>query len=272
MFVRLGFSVAAHLDPEVLLLDEVLAVGDVAFQQKCLKRIDELTQTGRTVLFVSHTPAAVAQLCHRAIVINDGTLVFDGAVEAALDAYVRSPQLDGGASAMEQETSERDGTGEIRVVDVRVRATDGGAIVPGRGIAFEIDLVARRPSPAGGVDVDLGIWSPTTGQPLTISTRYEADNPLGGWSSDGRATLVCEVDELPLRPARYSIAVGVERSGEILDACRHQADFTLHTTDFYGTGHLPLDNHPSLVLVRQEWRQVEPDAAAAASGARADAR
>ncbi|MDP9262528.1 MAG: ABC transporter ATP-binding protein, partial [Actinomycetota bacterium] len=92
MYVRLAFAVAAHLDPEVLLLDEVLAVGDSAFQQKCLHRIDELTQSGRTVLFVSHTPAAVAQLCHRVVVVNGGRIVFDGDVDQGIQEYLGSPQ------------------------------------------------------------------------------------------------------------------------------------------------------------------------------------
>jgi lipopolysaccharide transport system ATP-binding protein len=102
MQVRLAFAVAAHLDPEVLLLDEVLAVGDVAFQQKCLQRIEEMTQSGRTVIFVSHSPAAVSQLCSRAIVINGGTIVFDGDVGVAIEEYLESATIAGGPSAHEE--------------------------------------------------------------------------------------------------------------------------------------------------------------------------
>lgn len=88
MIVRLGFAVAAHLDPEVLLLDEVLAVGDVPFQQKCLDRVRELTREGRTVLFVSHDPASVERLCDRAILLDGGRVVHDGDVGVALERYV----------------------------------------------------------------------------------------------------------------------------------------------------------------------------------------
>lgn len=90
MVVRLGFAVAAHLDPDVLLLDEVLAVGDVPFQEKSLARVRELTRDGRAVLFVSHDPSSVERLCERAIVLDGGRVVHDGDVMTALDLYVRT--------------------------------------------------------------------------------------------------------------------------------------------------------------------------------------
>ena len=254
MYVRLGFAVAAHLDPEVLLLDEVLAVGDSAFQQKCLHRIDELTQTGRTVLFVSHTPAAVAQLCHRAIVINGGGIVYEGDVDEAIQRYLGSPQLDGSASALEQEASLREGSGEVRVAAVRVAGDEGGRVVPDRPITFEVDVVAERRTTLRNATLDLGIWSATGGQPVVLSTRYESDDPLNGLELGAPVTLVCRVEELPLRPSHYVVAVKVERNGELLDSCRHQAEFTLHPSDFYNTGVIPRETHQSPVLVRQHWQ------------------
>src|SRR5437899_12025646 len=78
MYVRLAFAVAAHLNPEILVVDEVLAVGDIAFQKKCLGKMNEVSRVGRTVLFVSHNMAAVENLCRRGIVLDGGTLVFEG--------------------------------------------------------------------------------------------------------------------------------------------------------------------------------------------------
>ena len=253
MYVRLGFAVAAHLDPEVLLLDEVLAVGDTAFQQKCLRRIDELTQSGRTVLFVSHTPAAVAQLCSRAIVINGGRIVFEGDIDGAIQEYLGSPQIDGSASATQQETSEREGTGEIRVTALRISCPAGSPVVPDRPVSFEVDLVAERPISTHDLNLDLGIWNATSGQPVLLSTRYESDDPLQGLDLAESVTLVCEIDELPLRPSHYIVAVSVERDGQVLDACRHQAEFSLHASDYYNTGVIPRSGHPSQLLVRQRW-------------------
>src|SRR5213078_1044255 len=89
MYVRLGFSVAAHLDPDIVLLDEVLAVGDVAFQARCLDRIGELRKAGRTIVFVSHDLAAVYHLCDRAILLARGQILSDGTPRAVIDQYQR---------------------------------------------------------------------------------------------------------------------------------------------------------------------------------------
>lgn len=91
MYVRLAFSVAAHLDPDILVLDEVLAVGDSAFQRKCFQKIQEITQTdGRTILFVSHNMSALLSLCNRAILLERGQLKMDGPVEAVVNKYLEN--------------------------------------------------------------------------------------------------------------------------------------------------------------------------------------
>src|SRR5712672_2954364 len=87
MFVRLGFSIAAHLDPDILLLDEVLAVGDAAFQAKCLDRISELRKSGRTLVFISHALAAVYRLCDRALLLSHGSILADGPPREVIDQY-----------------------------------------------------------------------------------------------------------------------------------------------------------------------------------------
>lgn len=94
MRVRLAFAVAAHLEPEILILDEVLAVGDVKFQEKCLNRIDEIRSSGVTVLFVSHSPQSVIDLCTRGIVLDDGRLVSDGDAQSAAEKYMECLQLE----------------------------------------------------------------------------------------------------------------------------------------------------------------------------------
>src|SRR5258708_12330371 len=87
MFVRLGFAIAAHLDPDILLLDEVLAVGDAAFQAKCLERIAELRKDGRTMVFISHDLAAVYRLCDRALLLSHGSILSDGHPPQVTDEY-----------------------------------------------------------------------------------------------------------------------------------------------------------------------------------------
>jgi ABC-type polysaccharide/polyol phosphate transport system ATPase subunit len=122
MFVRLGFSVAVHTDPEILLVDEVLAVGDQAFQRKCLERIDDLRRQGVTVLFVSHSADAVRALCNRAIWLYEGRVVADDAAEAVVRRYLEHSW---GRQTVTQPGGDerRWGTGRIRIV--RVRLLDG---------------------------------------------------------------------------------------------------------------------------------------------------
>jgi lipopolysaccharide transport system ATP-binding protein len=129
MSVRLGFAVAAHLDAEIMLVDEVLAVGDAAFQRKCMSRIRELTvQEGRTIVFVSHNLAWVERLCDRVVLIDNGVMVAHGPVATVIAGYLHTvdPVQHGGAIEIPDDTP-RLGTGTARFRRVRlVRAEDGG--------------------------------------------------------------------------------------------------------------------------------------------------
>ena len=89
MYVRLAFAVAAHLEPEILLVDEVLAVGDAAFQKKCLGKMSEVSQGGRTVVLISHNMAAVENLCDKGILLEDGKVTFSGDMKEAIDRYLQ---------------------------------------------------------------------------------------------------------------------------------------------------------------------------------------
>ncbi len=124
MRVRLGFAVAAHLEPEVLIVDEVLAVGDAAFQKKCIDKMQDVGKGGRTVLFVSHNMPAVNRLCSRAILINDGTVADDGPAQDVVGRYLTSEL--GTSAAREWRNTENAPTGEAaRLLAVRVRNEDG---------------------------------------------------------------------------------------------------------------------------------------------------
>jgi homopolymeric O-antigen transport system ATP-binding protein len=257
MQVRLAFAVAAHLDPEVLLLDEVLAVGDSAFQQKCLRRIDELTQSGRTVLFVSHTPAAVAQLCHRAIVINEGGIVFEGEVAEALECYLDSPQIDGGPSASAQRTTLRSGTGEIRVAEARIAGPEGGAVVADQPVTIELDLLPTGPVATDDLCLSIGVWNDDVGELVTLSWPHAQGLGFEALRHGRPTTVACELEQLPLRAGHYFLAVTVERAAKTLDACRNQSEFTLDPVGIAVQEAAPPERPPSLVVVRHHWEARE---------------
>ena len=138
MFVRLAFAVAAHLEPEILIIDEVLAVGDVGFQRKCLGKMDEVARAGRTVIFVSHNTGAVAELCTRAILLEGGRKVADGPVPDVLDAYAEL--MSSGGSSVDLAL---DPTLPASVTAVGVRRP-GGAKADSFDLAEAIEIVVRH--------------------------------------------------------------------------------------------------------------------------------
>lgn len=127
MHVRLAFSVAAHLEPEILVMDEVLAVGDAAFQQKCLDKMHEIRQQGRTILFVSHDMAAITRLCKRVVLLENGKITLDGEPREVVKRYLSSSWQTG---ALREWENQQDAPGDqvVRLRRVRVRAEDGTTV------------------------------------------------------------------------------------------------------------------------------------------------
>jgi lipopolysaccharide transport system ATP-binding protein len=123
MYLRLAFAVAAHLEPEILIVDEVLAVGDMSFQRKCLNKMQDVSQQGRTVLFVSHNMPAITRMCGRAILLNQGRVVRDGSPHEVVKAYLNSGL--GTTAAREWSASEAPGDKVARLRAVRIRSEDG---------------------------------------------------------------------------------------------------------------------------------------------------
>jgi len=141
MYVRLGFSVAAHTDPDVLLVDEVLAVGDLAFQAKCRRRIRELIQQGVTIAFVSHNLHAVSHLCPRAIVLSKGHAIYDGPTEGAVELY-RETLAEGSGEIR------RAGTGEVeirRLIILDANGNERHRFHTGDRITLRVEYYARKP-------------------------------------------------------------------------------------------------------------------------------
>jgi lipopolysaccharide transport system ATP-binding protein len=258
MYTRLAFAVAAHLDPEILLVDEVLAVGDQEFQQRCLNRIDEMTRSGRTVLFVTHNVAAIAQLCHRGVVIERGRIVFDGPIDDAVERYLGTRQLLHGGGVLS--TLDRDGTGEIRLCNVEQTGADGsGAIYADRPVSIRIDLATQGPVPGRGLELHLDVGSALVPSLVTLSTRFDPAQALRSTTIEHGTTVTCVLDELPLKAGNYVLSLWLERSGEIVDRVLNQVEFTILPTDFFAARVAPPE-HQGPLLVRHEWSVTEPPA------------
>ena len=200
MVMRLGFAVAAHLEVDVLLLDEVFAVGDEEFQRKCFGKIHEFKQRGGTIVFVSHDAAAVERLCTRAVLLREGRLVFDGPVREAITRY--HAQL-----ADERDPEERGaglseyGSGEVRITEATLLGADGevrSQFSPGETLAVVLRVVSARPVPAPRLSYEL---HDQAGLQLGGGVQDTADL---GWSEErAEYTLRLEIDGLPLADGRF---------------------------------------------------------------------
>jgi len=127
MYVRLAFAVAAHLEPEILLVDEVLAVGDFAFQKQCLKKMDEVRNTGRTVLYVSHNMGSIADLCARAMYMESGQIMLDGNASEVIDNYLSFENKEGQVDLRKWST-ERSGYGPMKITYLSTKNADGQVV------------------------------------------------------------------------------------------------------------------------------------------------
>ena len=135
--MRLAFAVAAHLEPEILLVDEVLAVGDVAFQKKCLGRMGEVAREGRTVLFVSHNMAIIQSLCSRVIVLDKGRIIADDSTDVAIAAYLKTLGRANSSDLLGR--SDRSGRGAILVKSVDVSGGHAGVIRSGEPLHVVVE-------------------------------------------------------------------------------------------------------------------------------------
>ena len=221
MSVRLAFAVAAHLEPEILLVDEVLAVGDASFQRKSLGKMNEVAKEGRTVVFVSHNLAIIQALCSRGVLLERGEVVTDAPIGEAVDAYLRT--LERSASTDLLERTDRDGRAydETLVRELEIRGPTGqtNAIVAGQGATIIVEVTEQLPT----MECRLTIAN-SLGQPIcTLDSEMSAP---GDVRDPGLGTRIeCEVPALPLMPGRYRIDVIVKAKRQIQDGLQAAAFF-----------------------------------------------
>jgi len=241
MRVRLGMAVALNLPHEVMLVDEVLAVGDASFREKCLDRISEVTHSGRTVLFVGHNMEMIASTCDSAIWLEKGELRASGAAPAIVQQYQEEAVKDVSARDGLLSLAGRPdhGPGDIRLTYVRLMDGEGRQVrtfhsgqAARFGVGFQVD---PRTSPSS-VSVALTLFGHgrvAVGQCESTCVTSE----FSGLPREGE--FVCTIDRLPLLPGRYSLGLKCLRGSSVLHAVPHAGSFNVFEGDFFGTGVLP---------------------------------
>ena len=260
MYVRLAFGVAAHLEPEILTVDEVLAVGDAEFQKKCLGKMRQVAGGGRTVLFVSHNMAAVQNLCTRCLLLQGGTVAFDGDTHEAIERYnaaagaVGDERGGGDVGDAPRAAGHRAILQSVQVVDDRGRPIS--AVAAGRAVAvridFDADAAIDRPffgvtfENAGGVKI------------LFLNTGLNG----GDLPRDvARGRVVCRLPRVMLVPGLYRLNVGCGSGTTQQDFVHAAATLQVLESDVFGTGRLPRPDQAA-VLHDADWSLDEPTHAA----------
>jgi ABC-type polysaccharide/polyol phosphate transport system ATPase subunit len=237
MLLRLGFSIAAHLDADVLLIDEVLAVGDEAFQRKCLRRISEQIASGATVVLVSHDPGAIERVCQRVVVLDGGRVVFDGPTAEGLLHYHRLMGTEhGGGESMRVATAR-----SIEVTDIELRddlGRPGSVFRTGHPMHVHVGLRARHVPARGSLTLEL-----RGGRGERV---FRAATPVE-LAADGRARLAFEIPDLALLGGDYDLALGAAAGAEAPGLDRTVRFSVAHT-----------DGSEGIVDLRGSWRSLEP--------------
>ncbi len=257
MYVRLAFAVAAHLETEILIVDEVLAVGDTQFQKKCLGKMGDVARHGRTVLLVSHNMAAIHSLCSRAILLERGCDISDGNPLEVTRLYLSSfeKQITGGVMDLRSPSLSR-WTENIIFSALRLKNRAGGATtayLSGDEMTLEFDL--NPPFPVHDPIISVGIDDAIGRRIFSISNQYSQSTLP---ALDRPTTVVCTIPDLCLLPGRYSISLCVGTTYDWgLDAMPNVASFDVHESDYFRTCRMP-PQELGAVLVKSQWR-VTPD-------------
>jgi lipopolysaccharide transport system ATP-binding protein len=252
MYVRLAFAVAAHLEPEILLVDEVLAVGDIEFQNKCLGKMDEIARGGRTVLFVSHNMLAIESLCKSAIFLDAGELRTTGRPRDVVSAYTKLITDAGAmfADLRDHSGRRREGTPVMTEVSVVSTGAEPTIIRMGDNVAIVVKFrssTAIRPCGSFTIKTDRGerIFHVSDSNSNQLSTATAIDS----------GTLTCSLKGLPLMPGRYLIDLWLADFSHpmapfdmVADACW----FEVSPVDVLGSGKLPPRAQGS-VFVNGHW-------------------
>ncbi len=252
MYVRLAFAVAAHLEPEILIVDEVLAVGDAKFQKKCLGRMEEVGKEGRTVLFVSHNMATMQQLCESAILLQNGRLIMEGMPGEVIENYLSGlvTQNDLSEQFFPLSENKKASITSIRLLNpARPSSTKVEMAAP-----FSIEVGIRCKSPFQPV-ILIQITSVNTGQKAFAAYTQESVAEIP--DINHKSKVICHVDSNPLVPGRYHVNVIIGQLGERFDRQSEALSFEVIPSDVYGTGRTIYSEHNGICWTPHRWEFLE---------------
>jgi lipopolysaccharide transport system ATP-binding protein len=250
MTVRLGFAVAAHLEPEILIIDEVLAVGDIAFQEKCLGKMKDVAGHGKTVLFVSHQMVAVENLCSRSILLEKGRIHSIGNTSDIIDNYRKLVLPSSNNEVKLIKRTDRSGSGNIKVSEITTfdkHKQASNSIEIGEELLIKIKFkIENKTLNYGSLRFDLGIDSDSH-QRIAFIGNQIVDFKIDSSKLENEG-LNIHIQSIPLLPGKYKFTVFLANDEEILDWIVAAHKISINESDFYKTGRLPQKAQGDLVL------------------------
>jgi len=225
MYVRLAFAVAAHLEPEILLVDEVLAVGDIAFQKKCLGKMGDVAREGRTIILVSHNMAAINSLCSRCVILNVGGVEFDGPTDkAAARYYAESLSISSGSDLSARR---REGSGKARFTSISIQPLDPvgrplDVAFPGCNLSIDTEIECKSDS----APANLAIIICDSNGYRVVDTNTAQKGQFVSMRTGQVARANFQLREVLLKPGKYIVGLWLGREAmEIIDYVEHATNF-----------------------------------------------
>jgi lipopolysaccharide transport system ATP-binding protein len=256
MKVRLAFAVAAHLDPEILIIDEVLAVGDAEFQRKCLGKMHELSAGGgRTVLFVSHDMTAIQGLTSRCLYLHNGSLVAQGETSSIVSTYLADYSDAEFTGHFNLDMANRRGDGTVMIEGVSFCDVNGNAMTTirsGEPVRLHIKMKSAVKINPQSLQLDMRIMNSMRHAVGTLSTRFDKDFYLiSGLPAN---CLACEIPSLPLAEDDYSIDFWLNYNNGLSDSISEGVRFRVSGADFFQTGQMPVATKHGNVIFTHSWK------------------
>jgi lipopolysaccharide transport system ATP-binding protein len=249
MYVRLAFAVAAHLEPEILIVDEVLAVGDAEFQRKCLGKMEDAATQGRTVLLVSHSLGTVQNLCQRVLYVSSGRIACDSDADECVNAYLQSFERSTGTTSLKTLPRQE---GHVPIITGIELLDETGAaaevVASGRPVTIRIhyEHTESLPNPFFGVR----FVTPNGVNLFVLETQMQGAT----WGKlPAKGTLACTVPMLPTVPGTYYLSPSCGTYNHPLDLVERARKVHVVHSDYFGTGKLP-DPINGLVIVDADWK------------------
>jgi len=247
MYVRLAFAVAAHLEPEILIVDEVLAVGDAAFQKKSLGKMEDVSKEGRTVIFVSHNMAAIKKLCSKIIILEHGKLSYYNSVETGIKRYLQSNIKKSNIDIKSRK--DRKGNGTLRFIDLKYNDLEDKEVQSIQSGSFiRINLHIKTDRTLNNVIFRIS-FADAEGYIKFVCNNFHSGEPLDNVTNS--TIISCVIEKLPLNHGLYYLHLQCLVNKELADEIEYVKEIYVEKGDFYKTG-----KHPFIktdILVEHDW-------------------